>query len=167
MSSITFLGLIFERGQVYKDAEKTKAVTELPTLQDWKQLQRFLGFVYFYRRFIRNYSQVTTSLTQLTFTLPKFIWIPEAEAAFCELKQLFSSAPILSHPDSRIQFMVKVDASDTGVGAVLSQKSPDDGKLHPCAFFSRHLSPAERNYDVGNRELLAIKLTLEWGHWLE
>ena len=63
--------------------------------------------------------------------------------------------------------MVEVDASDIGVGAVLSQRATDD-KLHPCAFFSKKLSPAEHNYDVGNRELLAVKLALEeWRHWLE
>ena len=61
-----------------------------------------------------------------------------------------------------------MDASDTGVGAVLSQQSAEDQKVHPCAFFSRKLSPAERNYDIGNRELLAVKLALEeWRHWLE
>ena len=64
--------------------------------------------------------------------------------------------------------MVEGDASNEGVGAVLSQRSERDGKMHPCAFLSRRLSRAERNYDVGNRELLAVKLALaEWRHWLE
>lgn len=64
------------------------------------------------------------------------------------------------------QFIVEVDASDSGVGAVLSQQ--EEGKLHPCAVFSRRLSPAERNYDIGDHELVAIKLSLEeWRHWLE
>ena len=64
--------------------------------------------------------------------------------------------------------MVEVDASDGGVGAVLSQRSAKDNKLHPCAFLSRKLSASERNYDVGNLELLAIKVALEeWRHWLE
>ena len=61
---------------------------------------------------------------------------------------------------------MEVDASDSGMGAVLSQNSHQ--KLHPCAYFSFRLSPAERNYDVGNRELLAVVLALEeWRHWLE
>ncbi|XP_032364699.1 uncharacterized protein LOC116679100 [Etheostoma spectabile] len=72
------------------------------------------------------------------------------------------------HPDSALQFVVEVDASSSGVGAVLSQRSTSDQKLHPCAFMSKKLSPAEQNYDVGNRELLAVKLALdEWRHWLE
>ncbi len=64
--------------------------------------------------------------------------------------------------------MVEVDASEVGVGAVLSSALPSDDKMHPCAYFSHRLSPAEQNYDIGNRELLAVKLALEeWRHWLE
>ena len=70
-------------------------------------------------------------------------------------------------PDPEKQFILEVDASDTGAGAVLSQGSSDD-KVHPCAYFSRRLSPTERNYAVGDRELLALKLALEeWRHLLE
>ena len=122
----------------------------------------------FYRRFIRGYSQVAAPLTALTSTKSAFIWTPKAETAFLDLKKRFVSAPILVQPDPSLQFVVKADASDTGVGAILSQRSPSDHKLHPCAFFSRQLSPPERNYDVGNCELLAVKLALEeWRHWLE
>lgn len=71
-------------------------------------------------------------------------------------------------PDPHRQFVVEVDASSEGIGAVLSQCSESDGKMHPCAFLSRKLSKAEQNYDVGNRELLAVKVALEeWRHWLE
>ena len=64
--------------------------------------------------------------------------------------------------------VVEVDASDVGVEAVLSQRVAADQKLHPCAFFSKRLTPAERNYDIGNRELLGVKLALEeWQHWLK
>lgn len=87
--------------------------------------------------------------------------------AFLELKRHFSSAPTLVQPDPAHQFMVEVDASDIGVSAVLPQRATND-KLHPCASFSKKLSPAERNYDVGNRELLAVNLALEeWRHWTD
>ncbi|KAK3518378.1 hypothetical protein QTP86_003532 [Hemibagrus guttatus] len=85
-----------------------------------------------------------------------------------EKKQAFTTAPLLVHPDPERPFVVEVDASTTGVGAVLSQQQGKPLRLHPCAFFSRKLNPAEANYDIGNRELLAVKLALEeWRHWLE
>ncbi|KAK3574550.1 hypothetical protein QTP86_009550 [Hemibagrus guttatus] len=77
-------------------------------------------------------------------------------------------APILCHPDPNRPFVVEVDASSSGLGAVLSQRQGDPGRVHPCTFYSRKLTTAEVNYDVGNRELLAIKAALEeWRHWLE
>ncbi len=98
----------------------------------------------------------------------RLVWSSEALRSFQELKARFTSAPILRHPDPERQFTVEVNASNTGVGAVLSQRQGEPAKLYPCAFFSRKLSAAERNYDVGNRELLAMKLALEeWRHWLE
>ena len=85
-----------------------------------------------------------------------------------DLKHRFTTAPILIHPDPSRQFVVHVDASDVGEGATLSKRSAQDQKLHPCAFLSHRLNPAERKYDVGNRELLAVKMALEeWRHWLE
>ncbi|KAG1925678.1 retrotransposable element [Pimephales promelas] len=104
----------------------------------------------------------------LDFPRTTFRWSNTAEAVFTNLKSRFVSAPILVTPDPTRQFVVEVDASEVGVGAVLSQRASSDDKLHPCAFFSHRLSPAERNYDIGNRELLAVKLALEeWRHWLE
>ncbi len=88
--------------------------------------------------------------------------------AFITLKEAFISAPILVHLDPDKAFVMEGDASTTGVGAVLSQQQGTPTRLHPCAFFSRKLSPTEKNYDIDNRELLAIKLALEeWRHWLE
>ncbi|KAJ8333610.1 hypothetical protein SKAU_G00416180 [Synaphobranchus kaupii] len=168
VSSVPFLGFIIEEGSIRADPAKVKAVTEWPQPSSRKHLQQFLGFANFYRRFIRNYSVIAAPLTKLTSTSVPFCWNPEAQQAFEQLKARFSSAPILCHPDTSRQFTVEVDASDTGVGAILSQRTALDSKLHPCAFFSRRLSAAEHNYDVGDRELLAIKLALEeWRHWLE
>ena len=163
--SISFLGYIISQGQIEMDPAKVSAVAEWSSPPTRKRLQQFLGFV---RGFIRGYSQVAAPLTALTSTKSVYAWTPRAETAFRDLKKRFVSAPILVQPDPSLQFVVEANASDTGVGAVLSQRSPSDHKLHPCAFFSCRLSPPERNYDVGNRELLAVKLALEeWRHWLE
>ena len=72
---------------------------------------------------------------------------------FNNLKSRFTSAPILSQPDPDRQFIVEVDASDVGVGAILSQKNGADQKIHPCAFYSHKLTPTERNYDIGDRAI--------------
>lgn len=96
------------------------------------------------------------------------VWTEAAVTAFNTLKQAFTTAPILKHPDPDKPFVVEVDVSDAGVGAILSQHFGLKPKMDPVAFFSQKLSAAERNYDVGDRELLAIKLALEeWRHWLE
>ncbi|KAL4007327.1 hypothetical protein ACER0C_001179 [Sarotherodon galilaeus] len=166
VQSVPFLGFIVEEGQLRADPAKVKAVVEWPEPKTRRELQRFIGFANFYRRFIRDFSKVVSPLTQLTSPKQPFLWSSSAQQAFAHLKQLFSSAPILIQADLTRPFVVEVDASDSGVGAVLSQRV--EGKLHPCAFFSQRLTQAERNYDVGDRELLAIKLALEeWRHWLE
>ncbi len=166
--SVNFLGYVIAQGQLQPDPAKIKAVAEWPIPSSRKQLQRFLGFANFYRRFIRNYSKVAAPLTKLTSVKLPFHWSQDAEIAFQLLKKLFTQAPVLLHPDPQKQFVVEVDASESGVGAFLSQRCSATNKLHPCAFFSRRLSSAEQNYDVGNRELLAVVLALqEWRHWLE
>ena len=165
---VSFLGFIVAPGRVQMDPAKISAVVEWPTPDSRKRVQQFLGFANFYRRFIRGFSAIAAPLHALASTQVQFHWSPEADAAFRTLKHRFTSAPILILPDPQRQFVVEVDASNEGVGAILSQRSEQDGKVHPCAFLSRRLSKAERNYDVGNRELLAVKLALEeWRHWLE
>lgn len=167
-TSTSFLGFVIAQGGLEMDPAKVKAVVEWPTPQSRKELQRFLGFANFYRRFVRNYSTMVAPLTCLTSSSVRFIWSEAADRAFQTLKSRFTNAPILTTPDPTRQFIVEVDASDVGVGAVLSQRSSADGKVHPCAFYSHKLSPTEQNYDVGDRELLAVKLALqEWRHWLE
>uniref|UniRef100_A0A8C6PAB7 Gypsy retrotransposon integrase-like protein 1 n=3 Tax=Nothobranchius TaxID=28779 RepID=A0A8C6PAB7_NOTFU len=162
-----FLGHVVSPGSVQMDEAKVQAVLDWPVPADRKQLQRFLGFANFYRRFIKGFSGVAAPLHKLTSAQVRFVWDVGANRAFTELKRRFSTAPILTQPDPSKQFIVEVDASESGVGAVLSQRASDN-KVHPCAYFSCKLNPAERNYDIGNRELLAVKLALdEWRHWLE
>ncbi|KAL0162278.1 hypothetical protein M9458_041674, partial [Cirrhinus mrigala] len=166
--SVTFLGHIISSKGIKPDPAKIEAVAKWPVPDSRKALQHFLGFANFYRRYIRNFGQIAAPLTALTSTKVSFRWNQEAQVAFDTLKSHFISAPVLLVSDPELQYIVEFDASDVRVGAVLSQSSPCDGKVHPCAFFSRRLSPAERNYDIGNRELLAVRLALgKWRHWLE
>ncbi|KAI2662443.1 Transposon Tf2-9 polyprotein [Labeo rohita] len=165
----SFLGYEVSHQGVKMDPTKIQAVTGWPQPSTIKELQRFLGFANFYRRFIRNYSTIAAPLTSLLKNKPKKLcWTEEADRAFSALKTSFTSAPILKHPNPELPFVVEVDASDCGIGAILSQRHGQPGKLHPCAFYSRKLTSAERNYDVGNKELLSMKAAIEeWRHWLE
>ncbi len=167
--TVQFLGYIIGREGIQMDQGKVTAVAEWPTPQTIKELQRFLGFGNFYRRFIKGFSLLTAPLTTLLRRKPKSLsWSSNAHEAFDSLKTTFSTAPILRHPDPHVPFVVEVDASTTGARAVLSQLFGEPPRLQPCAYYSKKLTPVEQNYDIGNRELLAIKLALEeWRHWLE
>ncbi len=166
--SFSFLGFIVSAGEIKPDPAKVDAVAKWSVPETRKALQRFLGFANFYRRFIRNFGQVAAPLMALTSTKVPFTWSAQDQEAFENLKSQFISAPVLSTPDPERQFLVKVDASDVRVGAVLSQCSSRDGKVHPCAYFSHRFNPAERNYDIVNRELMAARLALgEWCLCLE
>ncbi|XP_073675909.1 cilia- and flagella-associated protein 74 [Garra rufa] len=167
--TISFLGYVITAEGVHMEAGKVDAVAKWAEPRTVKELQRFLGFANFYRRFIKNYSLLSAPLTSLLKGGRRVLqWTPEAQQAFDRLKLMFTTAPILKHPDPSRPFVVEVDAADVGVGAVLSQWSDEPRSLHPCAYYSKKLTPAEQNYGIGDRELLAIKLALEeWRHWLE
>lgn len=105
------------------DQDKVNAGSSWPTHVNIKDVQRFIGFANFYRRFIQGFSTIATPLTALLKNKPrKLTWTPAAEKAFTELKKAFTSAPIQDHPDLSKPFIVEVDASERGVVAVLSQR---------------------------------------------
>ncbi|KAK1785180.1 hypothetical protein P4O66_018599 [Electrophorus voltai] len=164
-----YLDDILVYSQTTPDPAKVRAVENWPRPTSVRLVQCFPGFTNFYHRFVKNFSAVAAPLIMLTRkALGQFYWSTEAQQVFDELKHRMIKAPILQLPDAKLPFVIEVDASEEGVGAVLSQRFREDDKLHPCAYFSQWLSPAEWNYDVGDHELLVIKLALEeWRHWLE
>ena len=121
-----------------------------------KDVQSFLGFANFYRRFIANYSAIAKPLTNLTRKEVKFEMTTKCIAAFNELKGAFTTAPVLAHFHPEYPTIVETDASDYAIAAVLSQEDPNDHLLHPVAYFSRSMAPAELNYEIYDKELLAI-----------
>eukprot|EP00731_Ephydatia_muelleri_P001017 Em0001g1017a len=122
----------------------------------------FLGLMGYYRRFIPNYSAVALPLTELTKKMaPTTVtWTLRCETAFPELKRLLCSTPVLASPDFEKPFILQTDASEYGVGAVLSQLDEAGGD-HPIAYFSRKLLPREVRYSTVEKECLAIKLGIE------
>ncbi len=167
--TVQFLGYTISQEGIQMDQGKVTAIMEWPIPQSVKELQRFLGFANFYWRFIKDFSLHTAPLTSMLRGKPKPLsWNTSAHESFEELKTAFSMAPILHHSEPQVPFVAEEDASTTGVGAVLYQQFGEPPHLQPCSYYSRKLNPAEQNYDICNRELLAIKLGLEeWWHWLE
>ena len=120
------------------------------------EVQQFLGFANFYRRFIRSYSAICAPLTQLTKKGQVWNWTAECQDAFGQLKKCFVEAPILVNYHPKKPLMIETDASDLAKGAVLSQYEETDKGWHPVAFFSRKFGPAELNYDVHDKEMVVI-----------
>lgn len=110
-----------------------------------------------------------TAANQVAGERFQIYWAEEQQNAFETLKRLFTEAPVLRIPDPTLQFIVETDASNFALDAILSQRIPsDNNRLHPCAYYSMSMNPADRNYDIGDKELLAVKAAFEeWRHYLE
>jgi len=161
-----FLGFLISENGIEMDPEKVNAVLAWETPKTVKDVQCFLGFANFYRRFIWKYSALCQSLFNLLRKVVPFVWDSSCEDVFRKLKDAFTSAPILRHFDPDLQTIVETDASDYVTSGILSQKHLENGKLvlHPVAFISEKMSSAECNYGIGDKELLAIIKALNKWH---
>ncbi len=147
--------------------DKVKAILDWPVPRKVKDIQSFLGFTNFYCRFIHEYSDIVIPLTHLTCKGTPWKFDDKCMAAFNELKQAFTHAPILTHWVPDRQLVVETDASDYAIAAILSIYL-EDREIHPIAFLSRSLHNAELNYDTHDKELLAIFEAFKyWHHYLE
>jgi hypothetical protein len=144
---------------VTTDPEKLEAVKNWPPPADKHQLMSFLRWCTYYRMFIHGFADIAKPLIRLTEEKRTFEWSPEEEAAFQSLKQVLCTASLLGFPRLGEKFIVDTDASNTGIGGILSQVQDDHARV--VAYFSKTPSKAERNYCVTRRELLAIVKTLD------
>src|SRR5882724_2805596 len=168
MQKIEFLGFMVTPTGISMDTAKADTVSIWPTPTNLKAVQAFLGFANFYRRFIVGFSDIVIPLIRLTHKDTPFTWGPDHTKAFETLKTAFTQAPILVHfnPDNPI--VVETDTSDYAIAAIISQISPDDGNIHLIAFYSHSMQPVELNYEIYNKELLAIfKAFQRWCNYLE
>ena len=155
-SEARYLGHVIGNGKIKPEAIKVKAIVDYPRPITKREVRQMLGLASYYRRYVPGFANLVAPLNDLTKKNAPLtvIWTPECEDAFVCLKSLMSSAPILSAPNFDIPFVVQVDASDRGLGAVLSQI--DKGEEHPVCFLSRKLLPREQNYSTIEKECLAI-----------
>ena len=164
MEEIPILGVIVGKGQVKIEQKKIKAVKEWKTPTRVKDIESFLRFTNFYQRFIYNFSHTARLLNELKGK-KEWKWEEEHQKVFKELKEKITSQLVLSLPKREGKFRVETDTLEHAIGGVLSQEQ--DGKWKPIAFLSRTMQPAEQNYEIYDKELLAIvKALTKWRQYL-
>ena len=149
-------------------ADKVQVIQDWPEPQKIKDIQFFLGFANFYRHFIPHYSDIAVLLTHLTCKGSAWDFSDECRSAFSMLKKAFTTAPVLTHWIPGSPLIIEMDMSDYTLTTILSTVSPMDNEVHPIAFHSHTFMPPKLNYDVHDKELLAIfKAFKIWRHYLE
>lgn len=151
---IKYLGHVVSESGVHTDPEKVSAVAAIPPPTTLKELRSFLNTAAWYRRFVPNFSTLTSPLNNLLKKTQKWEWGDPQKRAFEQIKQKLIEAPALTCPDFNKTFILQTDASDVGLGVVLTQEFEDGEKV--IAYASRTLSAPERNYTVTEKECLAI-----------
>ena len=163
---VSYLGHVVTEEGIAADPEKVEQVRTWPTPENSTEVKSFLGLASYYRRFIPDFSTIAKPLYKLTEAKAEFAWTEQCQLAFDSLKGLLTSGRVLAYPTREGKFVLDTDASDHGIGAVLSQFQ--DGVEKPIAFASRTLSKSERNYCVTRRELLAIvEFVKQHRHYLQ
>jgi hypothetical protein len=163
---VEYLGHIITGEGIKTDPAKVKAVNEWPTPTSASDIRAFIGLANYYRKFVSGYATIAAPLNDQLQKERRFVWTPDLEEAFVTLKAKLSSAPILRIADPTAPFRIETDASGYAIGAALLQQDDND-IWHPVAYESRKCKPAEKNYPVHERELLALIYALKtWRHYL-
>ena len=163
-TEIEFLGVVISHGQLKMDPKKIAALEDWPTPRNKKDVQQFLGFVNFYRRFVKDFAKIARPLNHLCGSTP-WNWSTTEDEAFESLRHSVIHGPILAIPLDDAPFRLEADSSGYATGAVLSQLQ--NNSWRPVAFSSKALSDVERNYDIHDRELLSIMRALtDWRKYL-
>ena len=170
---IEYLGVIVGKGRLCMDPKKLKGVADYPVPKNPTDVRAFLGLCGYYRCFIPHFSHIARPLLELTRKTEAWHWNEPQHKAFKELKSKMCTAPVLKQLNFKKKFYLQTDMSAYGVGAVLSQEGDipttstlskcQKPVLHPVAYYSATFIPAERNYDIYKRELLAVIKALT--HW--
>ena len=152
---VPFLGHVISADGVSTDPDKIRAVEQWPIPSNVSDVRSFLGLASYYRRFIEDFAEIASPLHRLTAkSIERFQWSSECDRAFRSLKEKLVTAPVLAFPRSDAKFIVDCDASDYGLGAVISQEQ--DGSERVIAYASRVLDNRERRYSTTKKEMLAM-----------
>lgn len=165
-SELKYLGYVVNASGLLVDPDKVDAVLKIPTPHNVKEVRRIIGLASWYRRFVPNFSSIISPLTSLICKNKPFVWDSACEMALTTIKEHLVSAPVLSCPNFEIPFCIQTDASDFGLGAVLSQT--ENGVEKVICYASRSLTKAERKYSTVEKECLAVLFAVEkWRPYIE
>jgi transposase InsO family protein len=165
---VEFLGHFISADGIEMDPKKVQTIVDWPPLRNRQEVMSFLGLANYYRRFVPAFSAIAKPISDLLSKKTTWQWGQSQEDAFQKLKTAITTAPVLRLPEPELRFTVTTDASDTAVGAVLTQQFSNTKFDHPIAYHSRKLKPAEINYPTWAKELLAIVDALRtWRPYLD
>ena len=170
-TKVAFLGHVVAADGVRPDPSKVTQIQEWEAPRTVKELRSYLGLCSYYRRFIRGFAHIAAPLHRLTEKQSTYMWTPECQTAFETLQSALTSESLMAYPTKTGMFVLDTDASDSGIGAVLSQiqetSEEDEFEERPIAFASKSLTRAQRHYCVTRRELLAIVVFVQnFRHYL-
>jgi len=164
---VGFLGVIIGADGIKIEEEKVKGVLDWPTPKCVQDVQKFLRLVNYYCRFIKGFASITRPLHDMVKKDQKWDWTEKQEEAFRKLKEWFTKKPVLAVLDLNKKIRVEADASDYATEGDLSMEC-EDRLWRPVAFLSKYLNETKRNYEIHDKEMLAIIRGLEnWRHLLE
>ena len=159
-ANVVFLGHVVGQGNVSPVSAKVEAIASLPVPHDRKAVMRFLGMAGYYRHFVSNLADLSAPLTNLVSPKKKFVWTKECQDTFVKIRALLTNAPILKSPQFYEPFILQIDASDVGAGAVLLQYS-DDKVFHPVCYASTKFKPYQKHYSMIEKECYALLFAIE------
>jgi hypothetical protein len=166
VTKTVFLGYEITPGQIRMEPTKVEAIKKWPRPTTTTEVRAFIGFVNFYRMFVKAFGDYARPLHDLTKKDIEFRWTEAHEQAFQKIRDLVANDPVLLLPNPDRPFEVETDASDYAIGGQLGQRD-DNGKLHPVAFFSKKIAGPQLNYPVHDKELMAIiEAFREWRPYL-
>ena len=152
---VGFLGVIIGEDGVRMEKEKMQEVIKWLVPRSTKDVQKFLGLANYYRWFVKDFARIAKLLYKMTRKEIKWSWGKRQQKAFEELKERFMTELVLVTPDLDKEMRVETDASDFVMGGVLSMRYEDE-KWRPVAYISKLLNEAKRNYEIHDKEMLAI-----------
>lgn len=162
MKKLRYLGYVLDEKGLRADPAKIRPILEYAVPKNVKATRRLLGLGNWYRRFIKNYSEITAPISDLLRKpKKKFNWTAEAQDAFMKLKTALTTAPVLSMPDYSRTFYIHADASDIGMGSSLNQID-DNGDEKVIAYMSKKFTDAQKKYFCTERECLAVLTSIEY-----